>query len=475
MKIIKFEAENVKKLKAVQITPAGHMVEIAGKNGAGKTSILDSIWWALAGTRTHQPEPINRDHTKARIKLDLGELIVEREFKRQPPIPGKQDDRLTTRIKVTTAEGKVLQSPQTMLDHLLGSLSFDPLAFARSSEAEQYRAIQEICGIDLLASDRDNDADYTERRMANRSARDLRAAAGQIQVSTDIPERIDVAALVKERQRRERCNVARERIITRQVDLDRQVTKAEDAAEFMTESVELIQEGLSALDQKLLDDVARVKAEAKRSIEEMKRVSLEEFTRLGRQRDQYASVVQKSVEDAATARQALAALPEIPAAEFFSDIDDQTKRAEAVNETVNEALRQAARVARLTQEAEEFEAESLRLTEAIAARKLAQAAAVEKAQLPIPGLGLDNGQVTLNSDPFCQASDAEQLRASCAVAMRSDHELRVIRVRDGSLLDEDSMQILAEMATEADYQVWVERVSSSGQSGIYIEDGRVKG
>ena len=51
----------------------------------------------------------------------------------------------------------------------------------------------------------------------------------------------------------------------------------------------------------------------------------------------------------------------------------------------------------------------------------------------------------------------------------------MIRVRDGSLLDEDSMQILAEMATEADYQVWVERVSTSGQGGIYIEDGRVKG
>ena len=92
-----------------------------GRTGQGKTSILDAIWWALAGTRSHQPEPINRDHDQARIKLDLGELVVERQFARLPPAPGRQDERLTTRIIVTDAEGHDLRSPQTILDRLLGS------------------------------------------------------------------------------------------------------------------------------------------------------------------------------------------------------------------------------------------------------------------------------------------------------------------------------------------------------------------
>ena len=126
MKIIRFEAEHVKRLQAVEITPAGHVVEITGKNGAGKTSILDSIWWALAGTRTHQPEPINREHTKARIKLDLGDLVVERKFKILPPAPGMIDTRLTTQITVTNAEGHEQRSPQGILDTLLGTLSFRP-------------------------------------------------------------------------------------------------------------------------------------------------------------------------------------------------------------------------------------------------------------------------------------------------------------------------------------------------------------
>src|SRR3989304_7739112 len=80
MKILKLTAENVKKLRAVEITPTGELVEITGRNGAGKSSVLDAIWWALAGTKHIQAVPIRKGATKARIRLDLGELIVERGF-----------------------------------------------------------------------------------------------------------------------------------------------------------------------------------------------------------------------------------------------------------------------------------------------------------------------------------------------------------------------------------------------------------
>lgn len=48
MKIIALQAENVKRLVAIEIRPDGNLVQITGKNGAGKTSVLDCIWWALA-------------------------------------------------------------------------------------------------------------------------------------------------------------------------------------------------------------------------------------------------------------------------------------------------------------------------------------------------------------------------------------------------------------------------------------------
>jgi len=52
--------------------------------------------------------------------------------------------------------------------------------------------------------------------------------------------------------------------------------------------------------------------------------------------------------------------------------------------------------------------------------------------------------------------------------------LRIVRVRDGSLLDEDSMKVLSDMAEKNDVQVWIERVDSSGRVGIVLEDGEVK-
>jgi len=94
--------------------------------------------------------------------------------------------------------------------------------------------------------------------------------------------------------------------------------------------------------------------------------------------------------------------------------------------------------------------------------------------MPVDGLGFGDGIVTLNDLPFEQASDAERLRVSIAIAMATNPKLRVIRIRDGSLLDEDSMKMIAEMAKDGDFQYWIERVDSTGTVGIVLEDGEVK-
>ena len=119
-------------------------------------------------------------------------------------------------------------------------------------------------------------------------------------------------------------------------------------------------------------------------------------------------------------RAILEALPEPPAQEVFSDIDEQMEQAATVNVAAYEAQRQTDDAKHLEHEASDAEDESRKLTESMDARKLAAAQAVEKAALPIPGLSLDNGQVSLDGVPFGQSSDADQLRASCAIAMRDN-------------------------------------------------------
>src|SRR5260370_39362708 len=95
--------------------------------------------------------------------------------------------------------------------------------------------------------------------------------------------------------------------------------------------------------------------------------------------------------------------------------------------------------------------------------------------MPVEGLGFGEGFVTFNGVPFDQASDAEQLSASIAIAMRTNSKLRVIRVRDGSLLDDSKMKILADMAAANGCQVWIETVRAVTDTAVIIEDGAVRG
>jgi hypothetical protein len=61
-----------------------------------------------------------------------------------------------------------------------------------------------------------------------------------------------------------------------------------------------------------------------------------------------------------------------------------------------------------------------------------------------------------------------------AIAMAANPELRVLRIKDGSLLDENGLRLVAEMADAGDYQVWIEQVDTSGKVGIVMEDGAIR-
>jgi predicted ABC-type transport system involved in lysophospholipase L1 biosynthesis ATPase subunit len=98
---------------------------------------------------------------------------------------------------------------------------------------------------------------------------------------------------------------------------------------------------------------------------------------------------------------------------------------------------------------------------------------ITAAKFPLEGLGFGNGAVVYKEIPLSQASSAEQLRVSMAMAMALNPKVRVIRITDGSLLDSSSMKVIDEMANAQDFQIWCEIVDESGKVGIVIEDGAV--
>jgi predicted ATP-dependent endonuclease of OLD family len=408
MRILRLQAENVKKLRVVEITPEGNVVHLTGPNGAGKSSVLDAIWMALAGAKAIPSHPVREGEESARIRLDLGELIVTRKFKR---------DGAST-LTVESAEGARFPSPQAMLDSLVGSLAFDPLAFARMEPRAQLEALRKLVPLeeDVDALDRANQADYQTRTERNRLAKELEAQIAAIPVDPNLPATpVDEAALLQRMESAAQHNGQLEQRKTKRAAL------AESIAARRQEAAEL-----------------RARADA------LCRAADEDQAKLDRAE----------------------ALPDpIDTAELRRAIE----RAREINRNAETQQRKDALATRLAQVLMDAE----RLTQQMAERTARKQAAIAAAPMTVEGLGFGEGEVLYQGLPLAQASSAEQLRVSVAIAMAANPKLRVLRVKDGGLLDEASLALLAGMAEAHDYQVWIE-TAGTHRPGIVMEDGAVK-
>lgn len=318
-------------------------------------------------------------------------------------------------LTVTSAEGAKYSSPQKMLDDLVGAVSFDPLAFTRASSKQQAADLAALAGLgDLITDTATRRAAVYEERTA--SGRALKQAEANL---ATIFDEIDGRDLPDE-----------------PVDVVALMQQARDAQ--------------AAIDERLTQEAA---AESLRGIKT--RLELE--------------LVEVNAELAA-AEKAIA-VPATVGPQDLARIDEQIANSrEAENlYRLGGALSGAEAAVR------EFQGRRDRMTADIEQLDSGLREKIAAATFPVEGLGFDpDGQVTHNGIPFSQASAAEQMRVSVAMAMAANPRLRVIRIADGSLLDDDSMRMVEEMATAGGFQVWIERVGDPGEIGVLIEDGKVQ-
>jgi energy-coupling factor transporter ATP-binding protein EcfA2 len=423
MKIISLQAENFKKLVAIEIKPDGNFVEITGKNGQGKTSTLDAIWVALAGTAGAPSQPIRKGQASAKIRLDLGEIVVTRHFK------AGDKNTYTTSLTVESAEGARFPSPQKMLDSLLGTLSFDPLAFSRMDAKAQFNELRKfVPDVDFDAIDRANKGDFEKRTDVNRRLKETKASAENIELTISQPvEKIDESALVQEMMDAGKHNADIEKRKGNRETMAAAIRNDEAGAVDFERQIEELQAKLAALNESI-------------------------STRNEKLRN--APPLPDPIETAAIAEKLNAA----------RENNAKYTRWESDLKKYND----------LDASAKKLSNESAVLTRQMEDRTNGKLAKIAAAKLPIDNIGFGDGTVLLNDLPFDQASDAEKLRTSVAIAMAANPKLPVVLIRDGSLLDEDGLRLIAEMADTRGAQVWIERVSSASNVGIVLENGAVK-
>lgn len=407
--------ENVKRLKVVRITPDGRVVQITGANGSGKSSVLDSIYYALAGQKAIDATvPIRKGEDHAVIELSIGPVTVTRKFTESG-----------STLKITSKDGAQYLSPQRLLDEIIGTLTFDPLEFDRMDAKKRLETLRRIVpvAVDLEELDGLNRADYEARTELGRKLKAVQGNRAALGPTEPEGERGNIPALMEQLNESNAENARR----------------AEAAKEPMRLQEEV---------DRLLRTAAHLREDA-------------------------AQMIEKAIDaerSAAQWREKIAALPPVPPMVDVPALVAQVEAARRANDIWN---RNTAR------EAEEVKAKVLEndisaITLRMAAREAEKANAIAAAPMPVPGLSFGDGDVVFNGLPYDQASSAERLRISMAIAMAGNPKLRVIRIKDGSLLDEKSLALVAEEAERRDYQVWMERVGTHGEVGIVMEDGEVK-
>lgn len=422
MKIVSLVAENFKRLKAVEIKPDGSMVVITGKNAQGKSSVLDSIFAAVGGADAVPSKPIRKGEQTARIKLDLGEVVVTRKF-----------TAAGSTLAVEQANGARFNKPQQMLDQLIGKIAFDPLEFTRMKPAVQFDTLRKLVPleVDIDALTGLNQSDYETRTDVNRRAKQLRAQADGITVAKDLPEApVDITALSTKVAEAGEHNKLLER---------RKAGREQAAADIKTAAETAKRDRARAAELRLQADAMEKQAAAQEA---------------------HVADLQAKLDGAEP-------LPDpIDTSTILADIS----RAQATNQQI------AARNHRRTLETEagQLEKQSADLTDAMAARDEQKQKAISAAIMPIDGLTFGDGEVLYNDLPLDQASQAERIRVSMAVAMALNPKLRVLTIKDGSLIDQEGLAVIQEMIQQGDYQLWLERVGTDGALGILIEDGAVK-
>ena len=416
VKITSFEAENVKRIKAVQFTPSEDgLTIIGGKNANGKTSVLDGIVYALGGEK-NRPKNFNREGSavpgKIRIELSNG-IIVERSGK-------------NASLKVTDPSGR--KGGQKLLNEFIEPLALNLPKFMNASDKEKGETLLQIIGVgeELAELDKKENFIYSERTLVGRDADKKSKLAEALEYYPDAPgELVSASDLIKQQQEILAKNGRNEEFRQKASELERQET---------------------ALRERVNNAEAEV-ARAKARLEEL----VEEFNRVSEEKEA-AFLDASKLEDEDTA-----------------EIEESIANIEEINRRVRANFTKANAV----DEAEQLRNEYDKMTGELEAVRSQRKALLDSADLPLEGLSVSEGALVYKGQQWSDMSSAEQLIVATAIVRKLNPECGFVLMDKLEQMDTDTLAEFGEWLEAEGLQVIATRVSTGDECSIIIEDGTI--
>lgn len=410
VKINSLELENVKRIKAVKLEPSPNgLTVIGGKNGQGKTSVLDSIAWALGGDR-YRPSAAQRDGSvippTLHITLSNG-LVVERK--------GKNAD-----LKVIDPDGR--KSGQQLLNEFISQLALDLPRFMEANNKDKANILLQIIGVGdkLFELERREKELYNQRHAVGQIADQKRKFAAEMVFYPDAPaELVSASELIRQQQD----------ILARNAENQR---KRENMRSIETKA------------ESLQSDIDRLRAEMQH----------------------LESQLTTALADLEIARKDALFLQDESTAELEKNI--------AEIDEINVKVRANLDKEKAEDDTKEYAAQYNVLTAQLDDVREEKLALLNGAELPLPGLSVEDGELTYNGHKWDSVSGSDQLKIATAIARKINPQCGFVLVDKLEQMDIDTLREFGAWLEGEGLQVIATRVSTGDECSVIIEDGYVK-
>lgn len=409
MKVKELKISHLRNVIQAEFSFDENLVKISGKNGAGKSTVIDGIFLAILGkTYIGKGRSVENLISQGEKKTEI-EVILEGNGKKLK-IERKITESGNTGLDIWSSDWSKLQ--QKDLNLLLSEFTIDPLKFTGMTTKEQIEIIRTIAWVDTTEIEQKIDAKFEERKGANAILKEYSQTLQNLW-TPEYVEKVDTSALRIDLQNRIAHNAKQDEIartiLQKQEEQKRNLAKIEE----LKREISALETANQSIDSQIVL--------SKRTLSDK-----QDITEVQNKITNAEAINAKAVEF-----------------ERYKDLKEKTTQAE-VNAN------------KLTDELENLRAEKAEM--------------IKNAHLPIEWLEFSDADwVMVNGIAFDQYSSAQQLVMACKIAKAINNELRVIYIKDWSLLDNDNLAELTNWASENDYQIFCERVGEEADSIIMRE------
>ena len=323
-------------------------------------------------------------------------------------------------LTVTDPTGQ--RSGQQLLNAFVEPLALDLPRFMQASDKDKADTLLNIIGVGdaLTGLDREIKALYDRRTVIGQIGAQKRHAAEELTEYPDAPsEPVSAIELIQQQQEILLHNADNQRKRMKLAQLEEQEKQLGRRVQELSQELEMVEHQLTAVQQDVQDATKTV----------------------------------AQLQDESTA-----------------ELEQSIRNVEEINRQVSANLAKS----KAQDEAERYAQEYTALTEQIKAKRTARMDLLNGADLPLTGLGVEDGSLTYNGKHWQDISGSDQLRVATAIVRRLNPDCGFV------LLDKLEQM---DLATLAEFGSWLQaeglqaiatRVSTGGECQIIIEDGRVK-